>query len=242
MGAYSLENDKFYSFGRTTGTRNTFADKNGEYANFLIPIALVQRGRKIKADKTRQAVQDKYERLDVSCGGIDDSMRIVSIDIANLKANKPRKKKDQREWDAQLSETEEVYRELATKKRQLICVQPTTPSPSGPVIVKDEIPTTPDKQGGMPTSSGTTTSTPTTGGTTTPNIPTPNVVFPTSGGTVVMRPDVLNSSPIGGTPMQSGQTQESGGAAAEAPKKKTWLYVLLGLAAVGGVVYYMRRK
>lgn len=232
MGAYGLENDKFYSFGRTTRTRNTFADKNGDYANFIAPglIAgggvvgtIIKRGRKKRADKARQAIQDKYETLDVGCGGIDNSIRIVSSDLSSLKANKPKKKKDQRDWDAQVSETEEIYRELGSKKRQLVCVEPSAPTPVSPVVpvvVKDEIPTTPDKQNGMPTSNG--------------------IVKKYPKG-LLDSADKYNA-PSYGQPSQSGQTQEGGASEQASPKKKTWLYVLLGLAVVGGVVYYMRRK
>lgn len=230
MGAYGLENDKFYSFGRTSGTRNTFADKNGDYANFIAPNVaigagvvggLIKRGRKKRADKARQAIQDKYETLDVSCNGIENSMRVVNSDLATLKSNKPKKKKDQRDWDAQVSETEEVYRELAVKKRQLVCVEPSAPSPGGPVVVKDEIPTTPDKQDGIPTSNGIVKKYPT--------------------GALYDSNSKYNPSSYG-QPSESGQTQEAGGMDGKSTKKKTLMYVILGLAVVGGVFLYMRKK
>lgn len=223
MGAYGLENDKFYSFGRTQTTRNTFADKNGDFANFLPTVALgagavglVKRGRKKRADKARQAIQDKYELLDVGCGGIENSMRIVNSDLSTLKANKPKKKKDQRDWEAQVSETEEVARELATKKRSLVCVGEVSPSPVGPVVVKDDIPTTPDKQNAFPSSN-----------------PMPSV-SPIGGG--VPRLGALYAPNLAS---ESGQTQEQDASSA---KKNTWLYALLGLAIVGGIVYFVRRK
>jgi len=232
MGAYGLENDKFYSFGRTQTTRNTFADKSNDFLNAIgkkkgspaaiaafgvgaVSIgAVIARGRKKRADKARQAIQDKYETLDVGCGGIENSMRVVNSDLSMLKSSKPKKKKDQRDWEAQVSETEEVARELATKKRALICVTESGSSVGGPVVVKDEIPTTPDKQN----------------------------AFPSSNPMQSTTPSLMNVPKLGAlyapATSDSGQTSEG----ATPAKKKTWLYALLGLAVVGGIVYFVRRK
>jgi hypothetical protein len=207
MGVEMLEKNKFYSFGREVNLYNP----NKEFRNFLPTIAgqaalvgVIKLGRKKKADKTRQAIADKYQSLRIDCEGIDSSISKVSNDLSSLKSSKPKKNKDERVWKVQVEETENTLREITSAKRNLICgkdiaTPPATPSPSsgGGSPMKDDYNVSPNKGGAIDN----------------------KAIMPDS-----ESPDIPSKSNGGTT------------------KKNMLLYVLLGLAVVGGVIYFIRRK
>ena len=213
-----LEKNGFFTFGNLVDPSESKGDANNEYANFLIPVLGLKYVRKKRSDKNRQAIQDKYANLDMSCGGIDGSISMVSNDLKTLKANKPKKqflsKKNILAWEAQVSETEIVLNELASTKRSLVCGGAAQPSGSGVDIVQP-----------MPsTSSGTAALIPTS----------------TRTGTISqldMQPSY--ASPTGGLVDDSGTYSE---APVEGKKSMLWLYITLGVVGLGGVVYLVRRK
>ena len=133
-----LEKNGFFTFGSTVNLTDRPDVRNESFRNFINPAGLILggvilKGRKKRADKNRQEIQDKYAELDVSCDGIDNSIRFVTKDLETLRANKPRKKllnkKDELAWQARVSETEIVLDELKTTKRGLVCNQPQADTP-----------------------------------------------------------------------------------------------------------------
>lgn len=227
MAVEMLEKNDFFKFGNTVDETD-MASMTSEYGNFIgltIPGLLVLRGRKKRADKNRQAIQDKYANLDVSCAGIDGSIAMVKKDLETLKANKPKKKllskKDVLAWEAQVSETDIVLNELLSKKRGLVCGQGAGAPQSGGVDVVQQMPST-------------------------------------SGGTATMLPPTTRTGAISSLSQDTGglgsyensepryptgeMSGEGGGAEAPAKKSMLWLYIALGVVAVGGVVYFVARK
>lgn len=238
MGVEMLEKNSFYTFGRKVSQR----DANGEFKNFL-PVFVaggVLFGRKKKNDKTRQEIADKYQSLRVDCDGIDSSINRVSNDLSSLKSSKPRKNKDERIWKIRVEETENTLRELESAKRNLICTK--AEAPLVPVVVKDNIPSaTPSGS-----SSGASTGSSSSG----------NILVPPQMGVLDM--GTLNGGKYGantgiGTGISSGAGVSSGSGvsgasetqtSAATPKSKTnmILYIVLGVAALAGLVYVVRKK
>jgi len=222
-----LEKNGFFTFGNSVDLTERPDVENETYKNFISPAtifigsAIVARGRKKRADKNRQEVQDKYANLNVSCGGIDSSISIVSADLDNLNANKPKKKlinkKDFLAWESKISETKEVLNELQSKKRSLTCndSQPSQPSQSSGVQVVQNMPST---SGGAA-----------------------SLIQPSTKTGTLSALDVMVSpiQPASGL-VEGTQTQETDIKAGG--KKMLWLYLLLGAAALGGVVYYIRKR
>lgn len=225
MGVEMLEKNDFFKFGNTLD-ESDLALSGADYNNFIgavVPGLIIRRVRKKRADKNRQAIQDKYANLDISCMGIVNSIDLVTKDLQTLKSDKPRKKllskKDLLAWEAQVSETEVVLNELLSKQRTQICIKEVQNPQSGGVQVVQEMPST-------------------SGGTATMLQPTTKTGAIS---TLFGEPTNQGYSEGQNSGLQEGtQTPENDGAA----KKKNimWLYVLLGVVAVGGVVYFVRRR
>lgn len=227
MAVEMLEKNDFFKFGNTVD-ESDMALSGAGYNNFIgavIPGLIIARGRKKRADKNRQAIQDKYANLDVSCNGIDGSIAMVTKDLSTLKANKPKKKllskKDVLAWEAQVSETDVVLNELLSKKRGLICGQAAQTPQSGGVEVVQQMPST---------SSGTATMLPPTTRT--------GAISSLSDGTGTGM-GLMPQGDMSGMDYGSGQAE---GGIAPAKKSMLWLYIALGVVAVGGVVYFVARK
>lgn len=230
MGVEMLEKNDFFAFGNTVDETDMSAKPTEGFANFISPLtvgigaAIVARGRKKRADKNRQAIQDKYANVDVSCAGIDGSIAMLTKDLSTLKANKPRKKllskKDALAWEAQVSETEIVLNELTSKKRANICVENVkreTPS----VEVVQQMPSTSSGVAKMIEPS------------------TKTGVITQYGESTGIMSGLMPQGTMSGMDYGSGQAE---GAAAPAKKSMLWLYIALGVVAVGGVVYLVARK
>ena len=224
-----LEKNGFFAFGNTLDESDMKVAKGEGFANFVSPLTLgvgaviVARGRKKRADKNRQEIQDKYANLDVACGGIDGSISMVSKDLDNLKANKPQRKllskKDELAWQARVSETESVLNEIIAKKRSLICNEAGKPSTSGGVEIVQQMPST---SGGTATMLQPTTKT--------------GAISTLFGETAKTGYSEGQNSGL----QEGSQTPESDGAAKK--RNLMWLYIVLGVVAVGGVVYFVRRR
>lgn len=231
MGVEMLEKNGFFTFGNTVDESDLQSRPTEGFANFISPLtvgigaAIVARGRKKRADKNRQAVQDKYANVDVSCAGIDGSIAMVTKDLSTLKGNKPKKKllskKDLLAWEAQVSETEVVLNELISKKRSNICLENVKRDTSGGVEVVQQMPST---------SSGTATMVPPT---------TSTGAITSLGAQSGMNTGIM---PGVGIPGMDYGGSDAGVAEQPAKKNMLWLYIALGVVAVGGVVYFVARK
>jgi len=228
MGVEMLEKNGFFTFGNLVDPSESTGDANNEYANFLIPVLGLKYVRKKRSDKNRQAIQDKYANLDLSCGGIDANIAMVARDLERLKANKPKKqflsKKNLLAWEAQVSETDIVLNELNSTKRSLVCGGSTQPKVVETVEVVQQMPST-------------------SGGTATMLQPT------TKTGAIKDLGSSAGFMPLGmGIPKGLSEDNMSAGADdvenSPAAKKKSmlWLYITLGVVALGGVVLLVRRN
>jgi len=225
MGVEMLEKNGFFTFGNSVDLTERPDVENETYKNFISPAtifigsAIVARGRKKRADKNRQEVQDKYANLNVSCGGIDSSISAVSADLDSLNANKPKKKlinkKDFLAWESKVSETKEVLNELASTKRSLVCGGAAQPKIVETVEIVQQMPST---SGGSA-----------------------SLIQPSTKTGTLSALDAMVSpiQPASGL-IEGTQTQETDIKAGK--KKMLWLYLLLGAAALGGVVYYIRKR
>lgn len=222
-----LEKNDFFKFGNTLDETDMALSGAG-YSNFIgavIPGLIIARGRKKRADKNRQAIQDKYANLDVSCNGIDGSIAMVTKDLSTLKGSKPKKKllskKDVLAWEAQVSETDVVLNELLSKKRSLICGQAAQTPQSGGVEVVQQMPSTSSGVAKMIEPS------------------TKTGVITQYGESTGIMSGLTPQGDMSGMDYGSGQAE---GGAAPAKKSMLWLYIALGVVAVGGVVYFVARK